>query len=94
MFVLEALPSQQTYFILLRLFTHNNQRIMYTQSKYFYKILGLSLASVELYFPQVEFDIFYWRHKNVRNKKKVGLVYGYTQNKISGYKGASWMLLM
>lgn len=56
-----------------RLFTHNNQRIMYTQSKYFYKILGLSLASVgTFYFPQVEFDIFYWRHKNVeiKNTKK------------------------
>lgn len=39
---------------------------MYTQSKYFYKILGLSLASVELYFPQVEFDIFYWRHKMLK----------------------------
>lgn len=66
---------------------------MYTQSKYFYKILGLSLASVgTFYFPQVEFDIFYWRHiKNVEIKKtkkkkirreeeeEVGLVYGYTQ---------------
>lgn len=79
-------------FYSFRLFTHNNQRIMYTQSKYFSKILGLSLASVELYFPQVEFDIFYWRHKNVEIKSRSCLwIYS---NKISGYKGASWMLLM